>query len=209
MKELLDLPRNVMPAEFVAKVRELVADEPAPPGASDDKAVFTLVGPGGGAWNAGFEESGLVIGDGAVDSPSVQITMSVADWREFVAGRVRDAVKDQLDTTLLDPRALGLIYEDPQKVERLRQFSGDIQIIVEDREDDADYTMTVTLGGDTPSVDEPTTTVRISMEDLVALAKGGENLQEAFFAGRIRLDGDMNLAMALMTALMEGRHDRT
>ena len=58
------------------------------------------------------------------------------------------------------------------------------------------------MGGQPPNVTSPTTTIRVDLTYLGRLASGAENVQNAFFAGKIRIDGDMNLAMGLMTAVM-------
>ena len=53
-----------------------------------------------------------------------------------------------------------------------------------------------------PNLEAPTTTIRVDLDYLGKLASGGENVQNAFFAGKIRIEGDMNLAMTLMSAVI-------
>jgi len=44
-------------------------------------------------------------------------------------------------------------------------------------------------------------TIKVSMEDLVALSKGELNPMMAFMGGKIKIDGDMSVAMKLQTLL--------
>ena len=62
--------------------------------------------------------------------------------------------------------------------------------------------MTLTFGGAAPKPAAPTTTVTFSRDDFLAILGGELQPQAAFFAGKIRLDGDMNLAMGLMALAM-------
>ena len=150
----------------------------------------------------GVSEGAFGVADGTTTSPLVSISLAVADWREFVVGRVRDLVTQHANTSLLDPRALTRLQGSGERAARLRGFTGDIQCIVEDGEEDAEYIATFTLGGGTPNLTAPTTTIRVDLGYLGRLVSGEENVQNAFFAGKIRIDGDMNLAMGLMTAVM-------
>ncbi len=46
-------------------------------------------------------------------------------------------------------------------------------------------------------------TIRVSKDDLVAIAKGQLDPASAFFKGRLRVQGDMTLAMRLPTLLAD------
>lgn len=204
MPDLVNLPRTIMPEEFFGLVREALADAAPPPGARDHSLGVHLTGAGGGHWHAGIAGGALVLGEGTVDAPLVALTLSVGDWREFVAGRVRDAVDQHVPVPLGDPKMITHLLSHTDRAELLQQFSGDIQVVVEDPEVDAEYRATCTLGGACPDLGAPTTTIRVALPDLVRLASGEDNPQAAFFQGKIRIDGDMNLAMGLMAAAMAG-----
>jgi putative sterol carrier protein len=199
LSDLTNLPRTIVPEAFFEKVMELVADIQAPPEAAADRALVRLEGVGGGEWNVGFLEGRAQIREGTISDPTVQLSLSVIDWREFVVGRVRDVVTPGMDTNLLDPRMVVRIFDDREAVEAVRDFKGTLRLTVRDVAEDSDYVLFVTLGSQAETREEPATTVEISLEDLASLVRQDSTPQTAFFAGQIRIDGDMNLAMALMT----------
>jgi len=202
MVDFMNLPRMIMPAALTDLIAEAMTELTPPEDATDDRVAVHVTGPGGGDWHTGVTDGAFDIVEGSAEAPLVAISLSVADWREFVAGRVRDEVREHTDTALLDPKALTRLQGSGERAGRLRGFAGDVQIIIEDGEEDAEYAATFTLGGGAPNVDAPTTTIRVDLGYLGRLASGEENVQSAFFAGKIRIDGDMNLAMGLMTAMM-------
>ena len=199
LSDLTNLPRTIVPEAFFEKVMELVADIPAPAEAAEDRALVRLEGMGGGQWNVGFVDGRAQIREGEISDPTVQVSLSVIDWREFVVGRVRDVVTPGMDKNLLDPRMIVRIFDDRDAVEAVRDFQGTIKLTVRDPEEDGDYVLFVTLGGQAETREESATTVEISLGDLASLVRQESTPQAAFFAGQIRIDGDMNLAMALMT----------
>ncbi|MDP6946596.1 MAG: SCP2 sterol-binding domain-containing protein, partial [Myxococcota bacterium] len=200
--DLMNLPRMIRPAALAELLAEARAEVEPPADATADRVAVAVTGPGGGDWHMGVTDGAFDIVDGTTDQPLVTLTLAVSDWREFVAGRVRDLVRAHTNAALLDPRALTRLQGSGERVSRLRGFTGDVQVIVEDSEEDAEYTVTFTLGGGAANLAQPTTTIRVDLAYLGRLASGEENVQNAFFAGKIRIDGDMNLAMGLMTAVM-------
>ena len=199
LSDLTNLPRTIVPEAFFEKVMEVVADIPAPPEAAEDRALVRLEGLGGGEWNVGFVDGRAQIRQGTIEEPTVQVGLSVIDWREFVVGRVRDVVTPGMDKNLLDPRLLVRIFDDREAVEAVREFQGTIKLTVRDPAEAGDYVLYVTLGGQEETREQPATTVDIALDDLASLVRRDSTPQAAFFAGKIRIDGDMNLAMALMT----------
>jgi hypothetical protein len=202
MADLTNLPRMIMPAAFADLFQEAMSELSPPADATDDRVAAFVNGPGGGDWHMGVTDGAFDLAEGTTDSPLVAVSVTVADWREFVAGRVRDVIRDHADASALDPSALAKLQGSGERAERLRTFTGDIQCIIEDADEDAEYVVTVTLGGQAPNISAPTTTIRVDLAYLGRLASRSENVQNAFFAGKIRIEGDMNLAMGLMTAMM-------
>ena len=152
-----------------------------------------------GEWNVGFVDGRAQIHQGTIEEPTVQVSLSVIDWREFVVGRVRNVVTPGMDKNLLDPRLLVRIFDDREAVEAVREFQGTIKLTVRDPAESGDYVLYVTLGGQGETREQPATTVDIALDDLASLVRRDSTPQAAFFGGKIRIDGDMNLAMALMT----------
>jgi len=202
MSDLANLPTDIAPADFFKLLEEALAAEPAPVGAPPEKLAIRLEGDGGGDWALGFAGGKLACTAGRVDGTPLQITLGVADWRAFVAGRVRDAVAAKVQVGF-DASQAAKLYRVSNKTEAIKAFSGDLQLIVQDQELGADYKLTLTFGGGTPNTAAPKTTVGVYLQDFVGMAAGEVNPQMAFFQGQIRLDGDMNLAMSLM-ALAQG-----
>lgn len=202
MSDLSKLPSDITPAAFFALLEEALASEPAPADASPEKLQAHLEGDGGGSWTIGFDGGRLACAAGVAESPPLQISLTVDDWRAFVAGRVRDAVGARIDVGF-DASQAAKLYRITHKTEQVKAFSGNLQVIVEDKSQSSDHKLTLTFGGGTPNAGAPDTTVAVDLDDFVSLAAGELNAQQAFFMGKIRLDGDMNLAMGLM-ALAQG-----
>ena len=197
MSDLANLPSDIAPAEFFALLEAALAAEPAPAGASPEKLAIRLDGDGGGDWALGFDGGKLTCAPGRVAGTPLQLTLTVDDWRAFVAGEVRDAVAAKVKVGF-DARQAAKLYRMSNKTDALKAFSGDLQLVVQDQARGTDHRLTLTFGGGTPNPAAPKTTVSVYLHDFVAMAAGEVNPQMAFFQGQIRLDGDMNLAMSLM-----------
>lgn len=202
MTDLANLPADITPQAFIDAIREAMAGESVPATASKQKAVLVLDGDGGGSWTLGFVDGELKIDEGVADAPPVRLTATVESWRALVAGRIREHMAGAVGRVTIDPRRLARAFHDGARIEKINAFAGDLRLIAEDAEVGAEYAVTVTLGGVTPNLAAPTTTVRITLEHAAALARREENLQAAFFSGKIRLDGDLNLPMGIMAAMM-------
>ncbi|MCB9732968.1 MAG: SCP2 sterol-binding domain-containing protein [Deltaproteobacteria bacterium] len=203
MADLANLPNDITPDHFFELVESALADEPAPSGASPEKLLIHLNGDGGGTWALGFQDGKLTAKKNVGEKdPPLQLSMTVDDWRAFVAGRVRDAVAAKVNVGF-DAKQVAKLYRVTNKTDQVKAFKGNLQLVVEDKEKGGAHRVTLTFGGAGPVTDNPETTVSVDLEDFVGLAGGEINAQTAFFMGKIRLDGDMNLAMSLM-ALAQG-----
>jgi putative sterol carrier protein len=200
MSDLTSLPQDITPGEFFQLVQETLSSQPAPASASAEKAQISLSGEGGGSWVMGFVGGKLVIEQGTADAPPVHVSLSVADFRAFLAGAVRDAVKAHVDAAAIDPAQLGKLYQSADKVEQIKAIAGDLQLVVTGAQ--GDHTLTLTTGGGAPNVDAPTCKAAIALPDFALLVAGKENPQAAFFQGKIQIDGDLNHVMMLMGTLM-------
>jgi len=200
MTDFANLPADITPAAFFALVEESLKDEPAPANAAPEKLVIHISGDAGGVWAMGFSGGRLAIEQGAAQSAPLQVSTSVEDMRAFVAGSVRDAIKAKAGGRSIDAKQVAKIFRITEKTEQVKAYSGDLALVVENGA--ANHRLTLTFGGGAPNTASPTTTISIALEDFLAMLGGELNPQAAFFAGKIRLDGDMNLAMGLAAMAM-------
>lgn len=200
MTDFANLPADITPAAFFALVQETLKDEPAPANASPEKLLIHVSGDGGGVFAMGFVGGRLQIEQGTADSPPLQLSTSADDLRAFVAGSVRDAIKAKAGGRVIDGKQLAKIFRVTGKTEQVKAYSGDLALVVENGA--ASHKMTLTFGGKAPNTASPTTTISIALDDFLAMMGGELNPQAAFFSGKIRLDGDMNLAMGLAAMAM-------
>jgi putative sterol carrier protein len=196
MTDFANLPADITPAQFFDLVAAALANEPAPAGAAPDKLVIHVNGADGGVWNLGFEGGALKIAEGPATAPPLQLTMTSDDLRAFIAGAIRDAIKARAGGRTIDASQLAKLFRITSKTEQVKAYSGDLQIVLEGP--GQTYRLTLTFGGTAPKPEAPTTTVTFTLDDFLAILGGELQPQAAFFAGKIRLDGDMNLAMGLM-----------
>jgi putative sterol carrier protein len=202
MTDFANLPADITPEALFTAIGEVLANEPAPANASPDKLLIHVSGEAGGTWAMGFDAGKLHIAQGTAANPPLQVSITTADLRAFVAGSIRDAVKAKVGNKAagIDPKQIAKLYKITNKTEQVRAYSGDLALVIENGADK--HAITLTFGGGAPKPAAPTTTISITLEDFLALTGGELNPQAAFFAGKIRLDGNMNLAMGLMALAM-------
>lgn len=200
MTDFANLPADITPSAFFELVADALKDEPAPANAAPDKLLIHVGGDGGGTWAMGFEGGRLAIAQGDAQAAPLQVSTSVEDLRAFIAGSVRDAIKAKAGGKTIDAKQIAKIYRITGKTEQVKQYNGDLQLVVENG--GSSHKLTLTFGGKAPNAASPTTTISIALEDFLAMLGGELNPQAAFFAGKIRLDGDMNLAMGLAAMAM-------
>tara|TARA_B100000674_G_scaffold447121_1_gene414516 strand:- start:84 stop:689 length:606 start_codon:yes stop_codon:yes gene_type:complete len=199
MSDLTDLSYDITPEDFFKLVVETVSGQPLPDNARPERAQLSLSG-GGGTWNCGFADDQFTVEEGSVSDCPVHVALSVDDWREFVAGKLRDAVREHVDVALIDPAALMKLYGTAEKIEQVNALKGSLRVTIEDG--DRHYVATLATGGTDPTSDEPTASIAMTLADFALLASGQENPQMAFFSGKIRVDGDMNHVMGLFALTM-------
>lgn len=201
MTDFANLPADITPAAFFKAVEDALANEPAPAGASPEKLVFHVDGEAGGSWSMGFVGGRLKIDEGAGPGAPLQVSATTHDFRAFIAGEIRDAIKARSGGKgQIDAKKMARLFRVTEKTDQVKAFSGDLQLRMDDGA--KSYKLTLTFGGGTPKPAAPTTTIKMELSDFLALTAGELNPQAAFFAGKISLDGDMNLAMGLMALAM-------
>lgn len=201
MSALLNLSPTITPAEFF---EEVLLDElgqlDVPADTCREPAQFNVLG--AGVWTIGIDDEGVYVDAKAAPSPPIQLSMSEEDWRAVVAGPVKERLQRSGAASLFNPKAMRHFFLSETKVSTLRMFPGDLQMRIDDQDEAATYAFTLTLGGAKPNVDKPTTTLTVQMSDVEEMLKGKSNPQQLFMQGKLRIDGDMNLVMGLMSVAM-------
>lgn len=172
-----------VPAHF-AQVKDQLTEAQQ---AIDIKVGVALHGDDGGAWTLHYAGGELEVSVGLADDCQVQLEQHVDYWREAVAGEGGLGLMDDFDPTRVDLDRLK-----PELADRVRQIRGTLQVRVVDGDEET-FDLVVRFGPDAP--DEPTTTIEMQAEDAAALRAGTLQPQQAFMGGRVRITGDMNLAM--------------
>lgn len=198
MTDFANLPADITPAQLFSAVTEALANEPAPANAAPDKLVVHIDGE---SWSAGFVGGKLAIDQGASAGAPLQLSISLDDLRAFVAGDIRDAVKAKTGGRgTIDAKQIGKVFKLSNKTEQVKQFSGDLQLKIENGP--KTHKLTLTFGGGAPNTAAPTTTISLSLADFLALIGGELNPMAAFMGGQIKIEGDYNLAMGLSALAM-------
>lgn len=163
-------------------------------GAGGAPGIDTLVrieleGPGGGAWNLAVRGATLdIVGDG---EPDVVVAQSVDDWR--AAADIAPQGSSPRDMLMLDAQAQ----------QALAAIKGIVRFEVTGFAART-WQLTVAFGrGTAPARPmEPQSTITVDAETQKLLLSGKMMPPEAYFAGKIQIRGDVNLAMQLGMAMM-------
>ncbi len=200
MTDFANLPADITPGAFFQAVEAALQNEPAPAGAAPDKLLIHVSGETGGTWAMGFEGGRLTIPEGTATNPPLQISLTTEDLRAFVAGSIRDAIKAKAGDRAIDAKQIAKIFGITRKTEQVRAIKGDIQVAITTAS--GAHKLTMTFGGEAPKVADPATKITMSFDDFVALTRRELDPMQAFFMGRIQMDGDLNLAMGLAPLMM-------
>ena len=114
----------------------------------------------------------------------------------IVAGAERLAANSGFDRGLVAVRVLTL---DDERARMLRETKGSLLLRLSSPE--AERKLTLTLGGVAPKLDTPDAEIACALEDLWAIQSGKKNPFELLMDGKLRLSGNVQLAMALGAAL--------
>lgn len=146
-----------------------------------------------------LKDGGLAVSKDAPSEQLMTVTQSVEDWRASATG----SIGAQFDVFGGGPggEQAGQYLLTKGKVERLKQIKGTIQFVITDVGDGGEWKVLTTFGpGDPPET--PQTTVTVANQDSQEIAAGKLNPQAAFMAGKIKIAGDMGLAMQVGMIMM-------
>jgi SCP-2 sterol transfer family len=188
-------PADITPATFFEEW--LPAQVPAGKASGDVSVRYTLDGEGGGSWRLAIGPSGMTTAPGDRAHVDVGIRQTVADWRAVTTG-------EPGAISLAPPQAAptDLLFLDRGTQQVVKQGKGTIRFEVTGY-NGRTWSLLVKLGPDAGQVgDSADATISVDAETYGAILARTLPAPAAYFSGKIKLTGDMNLAMQLGMALM-------
>ncbi|HEY3500940.1 MAG TPA: SCP2 sterol-binding domain-containing protein [Polyangiaceae bacterium] len=191
-----DIPRS--PARFfeeyapqhVAKLGAALA------GKSSPGAIAFDLGPAG-SWSLRLAHGQVEVTKGLAGDTLVLITLSPEDFEAvIVLGAERLGEEAGLERQLVAVRVLTI---DADRARLLRESPGTLLLRL--GAPAGERRLTLTIGGVPPKPDQPDAELGCELEDLWAIQGGAKNPFELLMEGRLKISGDMQLAMALGAAL--------
>jgi len=150
-----------------------------------------------GAWSLRLNQGRVEVAQGVAGDALVRITLGQEDFEAvIVAGAEQLGEEAGLERQLVAVRALML---DADRARMLRESAGSLllRLTAPERE----RRLTLTLGGVPPKLEQPDAELGLELADLWAIQSGVKNPFELLMEGRLRISGNMQLAMALGAAL--------
>lgn len=147
---------------------------------------FRLLGEGGGEYHIRFSQGELTIGKGLPEDLDLRITQPWEHWWATLKG----------EGGLMDP-SFQIYNQDltrlsPLLAQRIQAIRGTIRFGIFMGEEEI-WWLLAQFGANPP--EEPQTRVTLQESDARLIRSGTLNPQQAFMSGKIRIVGDMNLAM--------------
>jgi putative sterol carrier protein len=187
-------PEGITPADFFERwLPAQLASAPRPQSQLGVRVV--LDGDGGGAWLLTTAADGLHVTAGSEGEADITLQQSVADWRAIVIG---EAGAPSLAPGQASPADLLLLDQSAQSV--LARVKGTVRFEITGF-GDRTWSIAITFGRQPPAV-PPSATISVDAETYSGMLARTVQPQQAFFAGKIKLDGDASLAMQLAMAMM-------
>jgi putative sterol carrier protein len=154
-----------------------------------------LDGDGGGAWDLQIGDQGLRVAGAGGGEPEVTVAQSVADWMAIAVGE-----PGAVDLAPPQSSATDILFLDKQAQSMLGQVKGQVRFEVTGY-NGRTWQLTVKFG-DAPMKPEPDSTISVDAETYGQILARTLPPPQAYFQGKVRMTGDMNLAMQLGMAMM-------
>jgi hypothetical protein len=143
-----------------------------------------------------LEQGKLEVATGVATDAVLQVSLTPADFAELI--RQGDALfQSGASDKLLALRSLTL---DAERAKMVRNVDGSVAFEI--TEGDETRTLLLSPGAAVAGSSPPACTVRIAASDFWALSRGEKNPFELLMDGKIRLQGRMEVAMALSSVLI-------
>jgi hypothetical protein len=191
--------RNVSAAEFFGKIVPDIAAKKVATLSAAQKGIehaiaLQLVGSEVGAWTFALAGGGVQVSDGIADHANPICRLDARTWRDAMEG-----LNEVLGDLLKFESILGLVEEtdlsglDPELLNLLEPLTGrSLEIHIKDSDD-----TTIGIRFGTAAPETPSLKLSLDPPTIRAIAAGRLQPAGAFMAGRIMLDGDMELAMLM------------
>lgn len=148
------------------------------------KLTFNVVGDSRHTYTLVVKDSkDLEVVPGPIDDSLLCLEMSEDTWREAVTGKLSGAVDMFTDMGQMANRA---------RYDKVKEIKGTLNLDLS-RADGPNVEIKVTFNG----AESPSATFICSLEDWVAMSKGELSGVTAFMGGKLKIDGDMPLAIEL------------
>lgn len=143
---------------------------------------------GAGEWTGKIEGGKPVIKAGKADNPLVTVAFTEEALKLGLA-----RAGDDLDADVTGPAKMAAGMLSPDKAEQVRsQLHGTIKFVITTN-DGKEESMAIGFNG--IDIDTPTCTIRTTEGEMNEMREQQMPPQQAFMAGKIRLEGDMSIAM--------------
>ncbi len=200
---LFSLPRTTKPADWFERILPTLPLQ-LPKTTIDLAIVYHIHGPGGGAWTVRIRDGQFEVQSGIHGPWFVQISMTTAHLREFIAGAMRDrgaTVLRRLGLPVAVPN-LQRLPMDPKRAAALQALSGSIAVVLQDREIDDEYRFVFSFGPQPAVLKPSTTTLTVDLDDLVTLVAAKTPPLQLLMGGQLRVSGDAGLPVRAMQLLL-------
>jgi hypothetical protein len=151
---------------------------------------------GAGSWSLRLTDGGIVVTPGVASDALFRVTLADSAFEPvLVRGAERLGAEVGLERQLVAVRALVL---DEDRVRMLKESRGTLAVKLTSAA--GEYQLTLSLGAEAPAATAECE-LACALEDLWALQSGAKNPFELLMDGKVKLTGNVQLAMVLGAAL--------
>jgi hypothetical protein len=149
------------------------------------------------AWSLRLAAGKVAVESGVASDVLLRLTLAAADFEPvIVAGAERLDEHAGLERQLVAGRALAL---DEERARMLRESGGSVLLRL--TTESSTHRVLVSIGGTAPKPDAPDCEIDCSLADLWAIQSGTANPFQLLLDGKIRIQGNAGLALAVGAAL--------
>jgi hypothetical protein len=149
---------------------------------------------GAGEWSLRLRDGDLEVTRGAEDDVMLQITVPHEDFDALVVQPI-ERVRQRATAHAPRGAALRVLAADPETARLVRHVPGSLLFVF--RDGDVAHHLLVTPGRRAAEMDKAACTIECKMADLIAAEAGGASPMQLFTSGKLRITGNLQIAMAL------------